>query len=275
MGRMRSALRVFLPLGAAGAAMALGRSILHERRNPEPFPAARARMLQSPLVRRQTAKIAESLDLAPGMTVVYGPNEAGKSTWHAALYAGLCGMRRARGRARGEDDRFAERHRPWTGDGWGVRVRIHLKDGRDIELQHDLAGLVDCRAVDVGLGRDVSAEIINDGSPDGSRWLGLDRGAFLATACIRQAELLGIRGNPELLQEHLQRAADTGGRDETAAAALAAIEEFSSKHVGGVNLVFADGSVRFVRSVTADGPRRYAFWAMGTRSGGDSVQGLE
>src|SRR5438876_6742013 len=95
------------------------------------------------------------LELAPGMTLVYGPNEAGKSTWHAALYAGLCGMRRARGRARGEDDRFAERHRPWTGDGWGVRVRIHLKDGRDIELQHDLAGLVDCRAVDVGLGRDV------------------------------------------------------------------------------------------------------------------------
>ena len=173
-----------------------------------------------------------TLDLAPGMTVVYGPNEAGKSSWHAALYAGLCGMRRARGRARGEDDRFAERHRPWTGDGWAVRVRIHLEDGRDIELQHDLAGLVDCRAVDVGLGRDVSAEIINDGSPDGARWLGLDRGAFLATACIRQADLLGIRGNPELLQEHLQRAADTGGRDETAAAALAAIEEFHREHVG-------------------------------------------
>jgi hypothetical protein len=173
-----------------------------------------------------------TLDLAPGMTVVYGPNEAGKSTWHAALYAGLCGMRRARGRARGEDDRFAERHRPWTGDGWAVRVRIHLEDGRDIELRHDLAGLVDCRAVDVGLGRDVSAEIINDGSPDGARWLGLDRGAFLATACIRQADLLGIRGNPELLQEHLQRAAATGGRDETAAAALAAIDEFYREHVG-------------------------------------------
>jgi hypothetical protein len=173
-----------------------------------------------------------TLDLAPGMTVVYGPNEAGKSTWHAALYAGLCGIRRAKGRARSEDERFAERHRPWTGDGWAVRVRIHLEDGRDIELQHDLAGLVDCRAVDVGLGRDVSAEIINDGSPDGARWLGLDRGAFLATSCVRQADLLGILGNPKLLQEHLQRAADTGGRDETAAAALAEIDEFHREHVG-------------------------------------------
>jgi ubiquinone/menaquinone biosynthesis C-methylase UbiE len=67
---MRSALRVAIPLGAAGAAVALGRSILHERRNPEPFPAARARLLESPLVRRQTARIVENLDLAPGMRVL-------------------------------------------------------------------------------------------------------------------------------------------------------------------------------------------------------------
>jgi len=70
MSRMRSAVKFLLPLGAAGAAVALGRSVLRERRNPEPFPAARARMLESPLVRRQTAKIAESLDLAPGMRVL-------------------------------------------------------------------------------------------------------------------------------------------------------------------------------------------------------------
>ena len=31
----------------------------------------------------------ETLELAPGMNVVYGPNEAGKSSWHAALYAGI------------------------------------------------------------------------------------------------------------------------------------------------------------------------------------------
>jgi prepilin-type N-terminal cleavage/methylation domain-containing protein/prepilin-type processing-associated H-X9-DG protein len=53
------------------------------------------------------------------------------------------------------------------------------------------------------------------------------------------------------------------------------LDDFSSKHTGGVNLVFADGSVRFIRSITADGPERYAFWAMGTRAGGDIVSGLE
>ena len=53
------------------------------------------------------------------------------------------------------------------------------------------------------------------------------------------------------------------------------LDDFSSKHTGGVNLVFADGSVRFIRSITVDGAQRKAFWAMGTRANGDFVQGLE
>jgi prepilin-type N-terminal cleavage/methylation domain-containing protein/prepilin-type processing-associated H-X9-DG protein len=53
------------------------------------------------------------------------------------------------------------------------------------------------------------------------------------------------------------------------------LDDFSSYHTGGVNLVFADGSVHFVRSITVDGPERRAFWALGTRAGGESVQGLD
>jgi prepilin-type N-terminal cleavage/methylation domain-containing protein/prepilin-type processing-associated H-X9-DG protein len=53
------------------------------------------------------------------------------------------------------------------------------------------------------------------------------------------------------------------------------LDDFSSKHTGGVNLLFADGSVHFLRSITADGPERRAFWALGTRAGGEPVYGLE
>jgi prepilin-type N-terminal cleavage/methylation domain-containing protein/prepilin-type processing-associated H-X9-DG protein len=53
------------------------------------------------------------------------------------------------------------------------------------------------------------------------------------------------------------------------------LDDFGSNHTGGANLAFADGSVRFLRSITADGPERYAFWAMGTRAGGEVIQGLE
>ncbi len=174
----------------------------------------------------------EVLDLAPGLTVVHGDNESGKSSWHAAIYAAFCGRRRARGRANKEDARFAELHRPWTGDSWKVRCIIVLDDGRRIELAHDLDGKVDCRAVDMSLGRDVSDEIVHDGAPDGSRWLGLNRRTFAATACIEQADLLSVLAAAHDMQGDLQRAAATAGRDETAAQALQAIKDFRSERVG-------------------------------------------
>lgn len=174
------------------------------------------------------------LNLTPGFNLVYGPNESGKSTWHAALYAGLCGRRRGRGRPTGEAKELIDRHKPWDADEWEIAATILLEDGRHIELHHDLAGMVNCSAMDVDLGRKCSDEIIKikDGAPDGAVWLGLDRRTFLATACIRQMELLEVTANPEILQQHLQRAAATGGTDATAARALESIDSFFSDRVG-------------------------------------------
>jgi prepilin-type N-terminal cleavage/methylation domain-containing protein/prepilin-type processing-associated H-X9-DG protein len=53
------------------------------------------------------------------------------------------------------------------------------------------------------------------------------------------------------------------------------LDDFSSLHQGGAQFLFADGSVRFIPSITSDGPQRRAFWAMGTRAGGEVVSGLE
>lgn len=174
----------------------------------------------------------ETLELAPGMTVVHGPNEAGKSSWHAALYAGLCGRRRGPGAGTREDRAFAERHRPWHSERWEVGVVVALSDGRKVELRHDLAGGVDCRATDLELGRDVSDEIMFEGAPDGARWLGLNRRTLPATVCVRQTDVLGILDDPGLLQEGLQRAAATGGADSTAEQALLALATFRRERVG-------------------------------------------
>ena len=52
----------------------------------------------------------ETLALAPGLTVVSGANESAKSSWHAALYAALCG-RVPGGRSRGDAAPTAEDRR--------------------------------------------------------------------------------------------------------------------------------------------------------------------
>lgn len=174
----------------------------------------------------------ETLEFADGMTVVVGDNESAKSSWHAAICAALCGRRRGRGRPREDEQRFIDLHKPWDGDDWLVSAEIVLDDGRRIELRQDLAGKVDCHAKDLDIGDDVSAQVMNEGAPDGACWLGLDRSSFLATACVEQAQVLRVLDGADGLQRHLQRAASTAGADATAAAALSLIENFQREQVG-------------------------------------------
>ncbi len=189
----------------------------------------------------------ETLQLGEGMTVVAGPNEAGKSSWHAATRLAITGMRRGRGRSTRDDAALAERHRPWdTGDRWEVEARLDLDDGRTIDIQQDLAGKVACRATDIGLGRDVSDEIM-DGTPDASRWLGLDRDAFAATVSVNQADILAVADAADELQEQMQRAAATRGTDATAAQAIERLMEFRREAVGA-DTVAAKGPLRLARN---------------------------
>jgi prepilin-type processing-associated H-X9-DG protein len=53
------------------------------------------------------------------------------------------------------------------------------------------------------------------------------------------------------------------------------LDDFSSYHQAGVNVLFADGSVHFLRSIVVDGAERRAFWALGTRAGADSIGGID
>lgn len=172
------------------------------------------------------------MSFRPGMNVVYGPNEAGKSTWHAALFAALCGQRRGRGRSAAS---MFEGYRPWSGGGWDVAAQLTLEDGRRVEIRQDLEMKIDCKAVDLVLANDVSHQIMNDGAPDGARWLGLDRDTFRAVASVEQADILSVQKSAHALQQHMQRAAAAPGSDATAAAALLALDNFRAENVGGEN----------------------------------------
>src|SRR3954452_2577158 len=82
----------------------------------------------------------ETLQLGDRMTVIVGDNESAKSSWHAAIYAALCGRRRGKGAPRREEQRFIDQHKPWHREDWLVTAQVVLDDGRRVELRHDLAG---------------------------------------------------------------------------------------------------------------------------------------
>ena len=175
----------------------------------------------------------KTLRLASGMNVVYGPNESGKSSWHAALQAGLCGAKGRKGPPTKQERQFERQRKPWHGtDRWDVEVVVALADGRRVELRHDLAAKSG-RACDVDLaGRDYTAQISEGAAPNRARWLGLSRVDFFNTACVRQSDVLGIRQGAKHLQAALARAADKAGKDVTAATALELLESYRKYQVG-------------------------------------------
>lgn len=174
--------------------------------------------------------VDERLKPATGMTVVWGLNEAGKSSWHSALHIALCGLRRGRGANTLADRQVISRNQPWSGAKWCVGARVSLDDGEELTIGWDLDAKI-ATVID-SLGRDRSNEWMHQGAADLSKLVGLDRESFLATASVRQSDLLGAQESPDKLQNLLQRAAATGGVDATASAALDAIDRFAQVNVG-------------------------------------------
>ena len=178
----------------------------------------------------------DRLEFVPGFNVVHGPNEAGKSSWHAALIAAFCGRRRGPGRTI-EETALVEQHRPWSSgdDGpWAVAVEMERDTGSRIRIDRDLR-LNETTISDPELGDrrlvDVESETTHDGSPDGALLVGLSRNTFAMAASVRQASVISDLENPNALQEQLARAA-AGSDDATAARALERIESFRKVHVG-------------------------------------------
>lgn len=174
----------------------------------------------------------EVLELAPGMNVIYGPNESGKSSWHAAIYSALCGMKKTRGQPTREDRAFASRHRPWRGTTWQVNAVIALDDGRTIEIEQGLGSGGRSIARDRSTKKPLAGDIVRAGAVDAATLLGLTRETALATVFVRQADVLRVLNDAGALQEYLERAAATSTADTTAEEALARIVAYKKDRVG-------------------------------------------
>lgn len=174
----------------------------------------------------------ETLEFAPGLNVVHGPNEAGKSSWFNATYTALAGRRKYKGRGSAAESEYKNRHKPWSGSKWSVGLAVTLDDHRRLAITQDLAK-GEWTIVDGSTARAVSeAELLTDASLDGTRLLGLNRHSARSTIFTGQADILRVRDDAGELQVLLERAASTGATDATADAALAWLKEQRAEWVG-------------------------------------------
>lgn len=187
---------------------------------------------------------SEHLQLSPGFTIVHGPNESGKTTWAAALYAVIAGRRRSRGRGSRDEALFRARHKPWSGSRWQVAAAITTDDGTALTITQDLVGGT-TRIMPTGASRPFSRqELERRFGLAATTWddievaelFGLSRGTLRATTFVPQAEILRVLDQADELQQYLQRAASSLTVDVTAHEVLEKLRSQLSERVGSLTL---------------------------------------
>jgi len=158
---------------------------------------------------------------APGLNVIYGENESGKSTLCTAIAATLYGL-----------DRRKEIWRPWDGGPFATTLSYELKNGREIEVARDY----DAKAPRVydRNGTDLAAEL-GEGRTlvPGKAHLGIGLDAFWNAAYLRQQQMPIDEGkDASVIADALAHALDGGPREDAARGALKRIDDALRTHVG-------------------------------------------
>lgn len=165
------------------------------------------------------------LELVGGLNVIYGPNEAGKTTVHKFIEGMLFGFKRPYLKRRQPAPELG-RFRPWAGTEYrGVLEYEH--EGRKYRIERSFEP-DETRILDADTGAEITASFRQDSTREydfAARHLGLNKTAFINTISISQ---MGSRSRRELAAEvrsRLANLAGSGAEDLSVRGALASLEK--------------------------------------------------
>ncbi len=159
----------------------------------------------------------------PGLNVVVGSNEAGKSTLTAALVASLYGLQR------GEKERW----RPWQGSAYATTLTYETADGAGWEVRREFER--DAKGVRVydAAGNDAAARVGKGRAlVPGEAHLQISYEVFSQTACVRQRAVELAGGAAGDVSAALARALGGGPKEDAALGALERLDAAVRRHVG-------------------------------------------
>lgn len=168
--------------------------------------------------------VDRTIDFSPGLTIVYGENEAGKSTLARAIVASLYGVGR-------KEERDA--WRPWSGARYAAILRYKLATGEAIEVQREFER--DPKGVRVydRNGNDISASVsVGKTVAPGEHALRIPLEVFVNAACVQQQSVAIDGTRAKSITTALAHALDGGPKDDAALGALGRLDAALKTYVG-------------------------------------------
>jgi hypothetical protein len=158
-------------------------------------------------------RLRGSYEFAAGLTLVTGPNEAGKSTLHDAVVRSLFGFspeeRRRREGSSPKDERM-----PWTGGPFGLTLRAHDREGQAVLVRWDFASDL-AELQDAVTGKSLLREQPKQRADYelGQRLVGMTREEFVQVCCLYQEALETVHPSEEL-HAALQRSVEAAPTED-------------------------------------------------------------
>lgn len=181
--------------------------------------------------------VGRDFAFSPGFNLIYGPNEAGKSTLQQAILALLYGFFDD-GSITTAKRAAAAAWQPWQADApYAGRLRYALADGQTFEVRRTFGpkpGVSLFLQADSAAPKDVSGAYRSASQGRlffADAQLGLSKTVFENTCTVRQAELVALESSAAAITDTLTRLAASASADTNVADALAALEQ-ALKEVG-------------------------------------------
>jgi uncharacterized protein YhaN len=160
-------------------------------------------------------RLRGQFDFSPGLTLITGPNEAGKSTLHDALIRSMFGFSQEERRRRDGTSTSIDSH-PWDGGRYGITLRAHDRECRRVLAAWDFeSGYVTLQDADTG------AQLLHEQPMQrkdyeiGLVLTGISREDFTQVCCLHQRALETVHPS-ESLRSALQRAVEAApGQDSS------------------------------------------------------------
>jgi len=165
----------------------------------------------------------KNLILGKGLTLVFGRNEAGKSTIQSFIKAMLFDFPRKNidkeGRLPG-----SKKYKPWSGSVFGGMLELETDNGNILKIERDFARK-NASVFDKNL-KDITSDFPyskRDGLSVGETLLSMDRECFENTSFIKQGGTIVLQDDRKNLFEKLMNLSQTGSENASVAAANAAL----------------------------------------------------
>ncbi len=151
-----------------------------------------------------------SYSFLPGINLVYGKNESGKSTLCEFILAMFYGIPNE-SKKNGTDMPVRKKYRPWTGDTFGGRVYFTADDGKKYVIERSFKATK--RGDKATLRNADTWEEVGDAENAGEKFFGLSREGFLRTLYVRSLGADSLKTDDGEIMSRLSNLETSGDED--------------------------------------------------------------